>query len=313
MAQNTKIEWCDKSWNPVTGCSPISPGCDHCYAEAMHRRFNKRPFSDVICHEDRLAQPLRMKKPTRIFVNSMSDLFHPDVPISFVAQVFNTMASWRCTARTSPEQPHEHEHDEICLVDPGHTYFILTKRPERALRILTHDLPCEVANNWSGDSAIGSCMEVGCWPLSHVWIGVTVEDQVRADERYPPMKALHDAGFHDLFISNEPALASIDWRPWMPIIRWAICGGETGRNGRPMRPDWPRSLRDECVAAQVPFFFKHWGEWVAPDHPEFYAPPNRAIAHVQSEGPVLTMTRVGKKRTGRLLDGREWNEMPEPK
>lgn len=240
----TKIEWTDEVWNPVTGCTKVSQGCKNCYAERIAERFwGDRKFTDVQCHEDRLEIPLHWKKPRKIFVNSMSDLFHPAVPFDFVDEVF--AAIWKADQ---------------------HTYQILTKRPERM-----HDY--FKRGNWMLD-----------YPLSNVWLGVSCEDQKAADERIPWLLKTPAAV---RFVSYEPALGPVDFETYIeqgeyeePPLDWIIAGGESGPGARPAHPDWFRSVRDQCVEAGVPFFFKQWGG-------------------------------VDKNAAGRLLDGREWNEYPE--
>jgi len=257
----TKIEWATDSWNPTTGCTKISPGCAHCYAERMAKRLqamgNKKYRNGfrLTLHPESLEEPLHWKKPRNIFVCSMSDLFHKDVPDSFINDVFNIMhrAYW-------------------------HTFLVLTKRAER-LRLMSDGL--EFTEN--------------------IWVGVTTENQDMANERVPYLLGTH-AKVH--FVSAEPLLGPIDfYRPppldwnmltgenyeWldstpapmpdMPRIDWVIVGGESGPGARPMKPEWVRSIRDQCIEAGVPFFFKQWGG-------------------------------VNKKKTGRVLDGRMWDELP---
>lgn len=247
MSTQSKIEWTDTTWNPVTGCTKVSPGCDHCYAERMTERFHgKGSFATVKLHPDRLDAPLKWRKPRRVFVNSMSDLFHADVPDRFIEQTWATMGA-----------------------TPRHTYQVLTKRHARMRTLLSSWTPVT-----SGP------------PYANVHIGVSVENQQWADIRIP---ALRDTPAALRFLSCEPLL-----RPLGDIdltgIGWVIVGGESGPGARPMNPNWVRSLRDQCAAAGVPFFFKQWGEW----------------APTTSHG----MRRVGKKNAGRELDGRTWNEYP---
>ena len=234
MGQNSAIEWTEATWNPLTGCDKISPGCTHCYAERMSLRLramgqpNYRNGFEVTLHEHAVALPLRWRKPQRIFVNSMSDLFHKEVPEDFIQRVFATMrqAHW-------------------------HRFQILTKRSDR----------------------LAELSERIDWP-PNVWMGVSVESAdytLRVDH-------LRGAGAKVRFLSVEPLLGPI---PALNLerIHWVIVGGESGPGARPMREEWVVSLRDQCIAAGVPFFFKQWGG-------------------------------VNKKRTGRLLQGRTWDEMP---
>lgn len=222
----TSIEWATDVWNPVTGCSKVSEGCRHCYAERVAGRFwGDRKFTDVRVHPERLDQPLHWKKPRRVFVNSMSDLFHPVVDDDFIEDVFRVMA------RT-----------------PQHTYMVLTKRPE------------QMRAWFEGYDAVR--------PLPNVWLGVSVENQKAADERIPMLLGTPAAV---RFVSCEPLLGPVKLVKWLPSydpmqhyarpvheekLDWVIAGGESGPGARPMHPDWARGLRDACVAAQVPFFFK---------------------------------------------------------
>ncbi|MCX5684088.1 MAG: phage Gp37/Gp68 family protein [Planctomycetota bacterium] len=235
MGGRSSIEWTESTWNPVTGCTKISPGCRHCYAERMALRLQgmgqpnyARGFT-LSLHPQALRLPLTWKKPQMVFVNSMSDLFHEDVPLDFIQQVFDIMrrAHW-------------------------HQFQILTKRAERLLEI---------------DPLLA-------WP-SNVWMGVTVE---QADYvcRVDRLRRTHAA---IKFLSLEPLLGPI---PALDLdgIGWVVIGGESGPGARPMDPKWAIDLRDQCLAARVPFFFKQWGG-------------------------------VNKKKAGRLLEERTWDEMPE--
>jgi len=234
---STKIEWTEETWNPVTGCSKVSPGCDHCYAERMSKRLRGRlgysddePFK-VTLHPDKLNRPLRWRKPRRVFVCSMGDLFHGGVPIDYIINIFLVMAE-----------------------SPQHTFQVLTKRPDGMLslqEVLEKEM-LELKHQW---------------PLPNVWLGVTAEDQQRADERIP-LLLLCSAAVR--FVSCEPLLGPIDLRdqpfrdgcgvdamhPADPMMSldWVIVGGETGPGARQMHPMWARFLRDQCVAADVPFF-----------------------------------------------------------
>lgn len=293
---STKIEWADETWNPITGCSPVSAGCNNCYARRMANRLRGRhgypadnPFK-VTLHPDRLEQPLRWRKPRRVFVCSMGDLFHEDVRDYQFYQVYEVME--RCS---------------------HHTFLLLTKRPEIAKAVLTR-------------------YEGRTWPLPNVWLGVTAEDQTAADERIPILLKIPAAL---RFVSVEPMLGLVDLNQIIvpgdnPMeyhvsalheqhddclydspsqLDWVICGGESGPGARPMQPEWPRSLRDQCQAAGVPFFFKQWGEWVSPSQM-----PGETYRGIEDFGDGIGITdnprKVGKKRAGRLLDGREWNEYP---
>lgn len=234
MANNSSIEWTESTWNPLTGCTKISPGCKHCYAlrmalrlQAMGQPHYANGFK-LTLHEDSLELPLRWKKPQTIFVNSMSDLFHEDVPLDFIHRMFQVMrrAHW-------------------------HRFQILTKRAER-LAELSPRLD---------------------WP-DNVWMGVSVE---RTDYVFR-IDYLRSTGAMIKFLSLEPLLGPL---PDLDLtgMDWVIVGGESGPRARPMSPGWVLDIRDQCRHAGVPFFFKQWGG-------------------------------VRKKKTGRLLDGRTWDEMP---
>lgn len=248
---NSKIEWTDTSWNPTTGCTKVSDGCDNCYAEKITERFHgKGSFAEVKLHEDRLDAPLRWRKPRRVFVNSMSDLFHADVPDEFIARVFAVMAQ-----------------------TPQHSYQILTKRHGRMRSLLNSErfkdqVALLIGEQLSALEWRGADLH---WPRSNVWLGVSVEDQKRADLRIP---ALLDTPAAVRFLSCEPLLGPVNLNPlgycwcgsgedaWLCCARrpdWVIVGGESGAGARPMHPEWARSLRAQCQSAGVPFFFKQWG------------------------------------------------------
>lgn len=241
----TKIDWCDQVWNPVTGCYKVSQGCKFCYANDIANRFwaasyppnpdgTPRKFTDVRYHMERLEQPARWVKPQRVFVNSMSDLFHPEVPFEFILRVWLTMAQ-----------------------TPQHQYLILTKRPERMMRFVSDWLP----GAWGLATMTLRPLNV---PLPNVWLGVSVENQEKADERIPLLLRTPAAV---RFASAEPLIGPLDLRPgWISAahmegddsgwLDWAIAGCESGPHRRPMNLDWARSLRDQCQAAGVPFFLK---------------------------------------------------------
>lgn len=231
----SKIQWTEETWSPVTGCTQISQGCKNCYAKIMHARLaamgNKKysnPFSVVTCHPDTLDIPRHWRKPRTIFVCSMSDLFHEDVPDEFIERVFQVF-------------------DE----EDRHTFQVLTKRPGRMLGVLSGHTPSE-----------------------NVWIGTSVEDQGRADQRVDVLQKTPAAV---RFLSVEPLLEAVDLGD-LSGIHQIIVGGESGPRCRPMKADWARSIRDQCQEQGVAFFFKQWG---------------------------------GVRKTeDRELDGREWNEMP---
>lgn len=313
----SNISWTDETWNPVTGCTKVSQGCKHCYAETMAHRFGARypdGFGTVTRHPDRLEIPLRWKKPRRIFVCSMSDLFHSAVPDSFLGLVFGVMA-----------------------LLPRHTFQVLTKRAQRMA-----EWSRGVMHYPNGDQ---SQRPVPGWP-PNVRLGVTVEDQATADERIPLLLQTPAAV---RFVSYEPALGPVDFTRltileplpphgpgvWLNALTGhvagpddmiahldqIIVGGETGPGARPMHPDWPRSVRDQCKAAGVAFHFKQWGEWsrdvvdhsrriaaVAPDGQWAEGPP-QGYGRVWSG--AVEVYRVGRKAAGALLDGREWREEPQ--
>ncbi|KPG20340.1 DUF5131 family protein, partial [Mycobacteroides immunogenum] len=247
MGDKTGIEWADSTWNPITGCDKVSPGCDHCYAETFAERWRgteghyfEHGF-DVQLRPDKLALPLRWTKPRKVFVNSMSDLFHEKVSDEYIARVFSVMA---CAER--------------------HTFQLLTKRHGRMRSLLNSEAFRELVFKCQALELPGDVMG-DYWPLPNVWLGVSAEDQKRADLRIP---ALLDTPAAVRFISAEPLLGPIDLSRFveddgekfdLPPLSWVIVGGESGPGARPMHPDWARSLRDQCVAAGVPFLFKQWG------------------------------------------------------
>jgi protein gp37 len=234
MAQNSDIEWTEATWNPLTGCTKISPGCKHCYAERMALRLKAmgQPHYQngfrLTLHEDTLSLPLSWTKPRKIFVNSMSDLFHKDVPTDFIMRTFEVMgkASW-------------------------HQFQVLTKRADRLAR-LSEQLP------WA----------------PNIWMGVSVENK----DYLSRIDDLRSTGASVKFLSLEPLLGPLNDLN-LQGIQWVIVGGESGPDARPMDPKWVTDIRDQCLQAGVAFFFKQWGG-------------------------------VQKKKLGRELEGRTWNEMP---
>lgn len=285
----TKIEWAEVTWNPVTGCTPVSEGCQNCYAKRMATRLRGRcgyPENDpfrVTLHPERLKEPLRWKKPRRVFVCSMGDLFHPDVPVEFIDRVFAIMA-----------------------LATQHTFIILTKRPLRMKEYIKY----RAARNFYHLKHIE-------WPLPCVWLGVSCENQRAADERIPILLQTPAAV---RFVSVEPMLGPVDLETQLGNaeesrhclngwhgIDWVICGGETGPRARPMHPAWVRSLQNQCQAAGVPFFFKSWGEYCYPDQL-----PDETYELLEPECFVGGFPlHIGKKKAGRYLDGRTWDEFPE--
>ncbi|MBU0678234.1 MAG: phage Gp37/Gp68 family protein [Verrucomicrobia bacterium] len=234
MATKSSIEWTESTWNPVTGCTKISSGCKHCYAERMAKRLhamgqpNYRNGFKVTCHPETLGIPLKWKKPQMIFVNSMSDLFHREVPVEFIDEIFFTMneARWHC-------------------------FQVLTKRPGRLLQLAGRF-------TWT----------------SNIWMGVTVENERHIDR----IDELRKVPAKTRFLSLEPLLGPL---PKLDLngIDWVIVGGESGPGARPMEEEWATDIRNQCLAVNTPFFFKQWGG-------------------------------VQKKKAGRLLDKRTWDEMP---
>ncbi|PZU95593.1 MAG: phage Gp37/Gp68 family protein [Chelatococcus sp.] len=358
----TAIEWTEQSWNPIVGCSVVSPGCTHCYAMAMAHRLERMGTAPhyagltqpskagpvwtgrmALAPESVLLAPLRRRKPTTYFVNSMGDLFHEDVPDAWIDRVFAVMA--------------------LC---PQHTFQVLTKRagrmrdylgtragdwqivwpdanPPGSLPISRHEQRLAMRGAGWPDAIIRPT-----FPLRNVWLGVSTEDQKRADERIPDLLATPAA---IRFVSAEPLLGPIDFRrmpspvvtpedegyyhsaldggdihyrdsdpdydgkvftdsvdgPMMEKLDWIIVGGESGPNARPMHPDWARSIRDQCAAAGTAFFFKQWGEWKG-------CGPGRIqesnCSAVKKWDETAFSCRVGKTRAGRLLDGVEHKAMP---
>jgi len=239
MADRSSIEWTDATWNPVTGCTKVSPGCKHCYAETFAERWRGvrgHPYEqgfDLRLWPSRLEAPLRWRSPRMIFVNSMSDLFHEGVPDAFIKDVFRVMAA-----------------------APWHTFQVLTKRAARMAE-------------WHA-------RHPEFWNLPHVWLGVSVEDRRFGLPRIPCLRGVRTMV---RFLSIEPLLEGLGTFS-LDGVGWVIVGGESGPGARPMRPEWALSIRDQCLAAGIPFFFKQWGG-------------------------------VRKKRAGRVLEGRTWDEMPD--
>ncbi len=221
MSAQSSIEWTDATWNPVTGCTKVSPGCKHCYAEVFAERFRGvkgHPYEqgfDLRLWPDRLDLPLRWKKPRRIFVNSMSDLFHPDVPGAFIDRVFDTMRQAR-----------------------WHRFQVLTKR---ALRMREYVL---ARTHWRLAE-----------DHPNIWLGTSVENA----DYMSRARLVRDLPVSVRFLSCEPLLGPLDLHPVLDGINWVIVGGESGHGARPMDPDWVIAIRDQCRRSGVPFFFKQWG------------------------------------------------------
>lgn len=358
---DTKIEWTDKVWNPVRGCSRISAGCggaNHqggCYAEKIAARFSGpgqayEGLAERTAHGGRwtgvmrlvpeqLDVPLRWRRPRRIFVNSMSDLFHENLPIEAIDQVMAVIA-----------------------LAPRHVFQVLTKRADRMRRYMTDpDAYRRILQAASvlrsrfphlGSIPISDPRQAAFWP--QLWLGVSVEDQAAANTRIPHLLATPSAV---RFLSCEPLLGptrvddvagpdgtvlkplvGLTWRPSPegmrlvggkgPRIDWVICGGESGPRARPMHPDWARDLRDQCVTAGVPFFFKQFGTFGTVYDRNVEDPDWRRCSTVERQTPhgqwlnlaggqgfhgdrVVRVDRMGKKQAGRTLDGRTWDQFPE--
>lgn len=287
MGAVSKIEWTDSTWSPVTGCTKVSEGCDHCYAETIAHRFaGTKAYPngfDVTLRPERLDQPLRWKRPRKVFVNSMSDLFHKDVPDDYIARVFAVMA-----------------------LAPQHTFQVLTKRPGRMRSLLSSE-QFESAVFLATEGRFEGCFP---WPLPNVWLGTSVENQKWADVRIP---LLLDTPAAIRFLSCEPLLGPIDLFAWNidrgMRVDWVIVGGESGPHARPMHPDWARQLRDDCLTAGIPFHFKQWGEWVTEDQaPEDIILPGLSTYLLGDDEPDFY--KVGKKAAGREIDGQTWDEYP---
>lgn len=348
MADRTGIEWTDATWNPIRGCSRVSDGCRNCYAERVAARFSGpgQPYEGLLASggqwngqiklvESVMDQPLRWRRPRRIFVNSMSDLFHEAVPDEVIDRVFAIMA--------------------LC---PQHTFQVLTKRPERMQQYI-----CGTYDQWHGNpdnfaDRFQNAMDWNLawindiddmpWPLKNVWLGVSIENQATANVRIP---LLLETPAAVRWVSAEPLLGRVDlcehlgmwWNQTMdsfeavgarinssrfggPGIGWVVVGGESGPGARPMHLDWARAVRNQCQDAGVPFLFKQWGEWevssVENGHHDCSMTTNDAWwvdingnMHKPSSAGLnnpIAMTRVGKKAAGRMLDGRTWDEYPEP-
>jgi protein gp37 len=346
MADTSKIEWTDATWNPITGCTMVSAGCTNCYAMGLAAtRLRHHPSragltrevggravwtGEVRLNDQWMQQPLQWKRPRMIFVCAHGDLFHESVPDEWIDMVFAVMA-----------------------LAPQHTFQVLTKRPERMAQYFAN---APYARWWKvmetlSQNRIASTVDrYGALP--NVWLGTSVENQVTADERIGPLLATPAAV---RFVSAEPLLGEVRLDRVRPTaspnrktlnalggarmhtgmrtkIDWVIVGGESGKNARPMHPDWARSLRDQCESAKVAFFFKQWGEWApamqidgvtaistAPDRPKGLMTPHLVRVHggwLDRQGfDALPghhgVLRVGKKAAGRQLDGREWSQMPQ--
>lgn len=336
MADRSKIEWTDATWNVITGCSVVSPGCKNCYAMKLAgTRLRNHPSrrgltidtkagpvwnGQVRFNEEWLDQPLRWTRPRMIFVCAHGDLFHEGVEDWWIDQVFAIMS-----------------------LAPQHVFQVLTKRTDRMARYLTDpETPDRIGTfQWDeiqqrvdplarrSDDLRAVAQDVEA-PLRNVWLGFSAEDQTRYDERWRYVEDLAHAGWLT-WLSAEPLLGPLDAREGLGQgLAWVVAGGESGPAARPAHPDWFRQLRDDCQRYHVPFHFKQWGAWA----------PGECIDGVQSRTEVGATWHaagwlydditpkmgselhrddepdvwlVGKKRAGRLLDGRTWDELPEPR
>jgi protein gp37 len=332
--QNTNIEWTDHTLNFWWGCTKVSPACTHCYAEQVAKVFGKRLFGTVptwgagqprfqrleAARKEALALNKRALKtakqwdneaaefisrgsapPTfkprrpRIFVNSMSDWLDPEVPIEWLAYLLETI--------------------HLC---PNLEFQLLTKRPENWRNRVYAATDTMVSFEARDINAKWACYDT---PPRNVWSGTTVEDQTRADQRIPH---LLEIPARIRFLSCEPLLGTVDIAAYLPVsaegvspspslpLHWVIAGGESGGQARPTHPDWFRSLRDQCAAAQVPFFFKQWGEWIAVDQLQqshAASAPRSGYKGHKFEDDTL-MLRAGTDHTGRLLDGHLHDQFP---
>lgn len=342
----SKIEWTDETLNVSTGCSKVSAGCKNCYAEREWVRLSANPktvyfqrkFSDVLCHKERLLEPLRWRKPRKIFINSMSDLFLDEVPFVFIDRLFAVMA--------------------LC---PLHTFQILTKRPKRMLDYFKNHFSRHkvalIASEITEEKGEHGCDDSICgmtFPLPNVWLGVSVENQEAANERIPVLLEVPAA---IRWVSVEPLLGEINLSeihytegygsspcsacggdvyidaltgssfcddgcdgPVFNQLDWVVTGGESGPKARPIHPEWLRSIRNQCDESGTPFLFKQWGEFAPADQTEFthawccdnkimggwinpdgtYALAGDAFRNNEDSTHIF---KLGKSRADRLLDG----------
>jgi protein gp37 len=359
MSGRTGISWTDRTWNPVVGCTKVSQGCKNCYAKTIHDRRHAaalagkdiapqyaQPFETVQLMYDRLTDPLSWRDRSRVFVNSVSDLFHESVPFEYIDLVFGTM-----------------------LLASRHTFQILTKRPDRMreyfARLAAHrhnwppviQLHQATSEHFFGSKVRRTRKDVvridraafyghkhTPWPLKNVWLGVSVENQAAADER---ITLLLQTPAAIRFLSCEPLLGPIDVSVYLEEdgyiddeyvrpIDWVIAGGESGsakQHVRPMHPDWARSLRDQCVTNFVPFHFKQNGDFrpVSQIHADDCDERlnecddsrvvcvdvggrewvnNESRCDGQPPSDAWYMERIGTRTSGRLLDGKLWSEYP---
>lgn len=297
----SKIEWTDYTWNPISGCTKVSQGCKNCYAERFAGRKLKpfdtmvprllsaqgprpREFRDIQFHPESFKKLTNIKSGSKVFVCSISDLFHEAVKDIWIDYIFTEFEKYNEFINYYPGEKQR-----------SYTFQVLTKRPQRALEYL---------------------MKKQTNPLSNVWIGVSVEDQETFDERYPILAKIPAAV---RFLSIEPMLGPIDMMDAIygdiekqlesndikPIVRpdWIICGGESGPGSRPMASDWVRTIRDQALMMKIPFFFKQWGEFI---------PKDQIIDWDKSDlYAKMDFIKQGKKHTGNILDGVVYNQFPQ--
>ena len=329
MGANSAIEWTDHTFNPWTGCQRVSPGCDHCYAEALSKRA-PRTFGSWLpggprkrTSEDYWKQPLRWNRRAekegvrrRVFCASMADVFDNQPPIAWLADLL-----------------------DVIRITPALDWLLLTKRPQLIVRRLEEAFEYIARGTDRADLVAWLYAWLRDTAPANVWLGTTAENQEEADRRIPVLLQV-PATLH--FLSCEPLLGSLDLTPWMhpltrehdglgaSLIGWVICGGESGPSARPMSTFWARSLRDQCRFAGVPFFFKQWGEWVDHDQAGSHTwqrtrESGGKVYGRLSGGPldrieveamcprfdgVPLLVKAGKERSGALLDRREWREVP---
>lgn len=315
----TNIEWTARknedgsitkgeTWNPTVGCSEKSAGCRDCYAATMAYRLaamgqknyegiakklpnGKKVWTGKInMIEDKLLFPATLKKPTNIFPGSMSDIFHEDIPFSFIDKIFAIMMLCPqhtfqvltkrtdrmleyCKSRQDFEEIDEAA--QIIVGENPHLFFVVEKMSKEArsygapdIHITNELLPHLKDQLWYSGSSYGEFgkdwefMYEGDFPAKHIWLGTSIEDQKAADERGKPLYELHRMGWIT-WVSNEPYIGPIDWEKpnYFGFLDWLVCGGESGPTARPMNPDWARASRDFCEKNKIPFFFKQWGNW----------------------------------------------------
>lgn len=296
MGDKSKIEWTDATWNPVLGCSKVSPGCDNCYAISMSARIEamgNESYEGLTAEGDwtgkirllpeRLDQPLRWTRPRRVFVNSMSDLFHPDVPNGFIVDVWTVMA-----------------------MAVRHQFQILTKRPQRMATLLNDPhFGNQLFHALQDRDSLRAYDED--YPFGNVWLGTSIET-----DRYTfRANHLRETPAAIRFLSLEPLLGPL---PSLDLtgIDWVIVGGESGPGARPMHPDWVRDLRDRSEEAGVAFFFKQWGNWMPSNEKggDVVVVPDPENIIIGGSGSAH-MAKVGKKAAGRELDGRTHDGYPD--